>query len=115
MRPKILRCNECGGNMYQGKTEYKCINCGHTKPRFIRPDTTSPLFLMVKTKNDKDKKFLEDIMQEPVEPHRSWFFSQMDTTTVFVRTQGKRHLDVYKIDEWCEILAKEIREREGRD
>jgi len=97
--------------MLQFPDEWKCLSCGNTKPRFIKPDTSRPLFLNLEVKKPADKKFLEDIMQEPVKPRRSWYYGP--SNEIFVRIEGQKHLEVYTQEQWCMILAKEIRQREG--
>jgi len=113
MKPKTRRCPKCNGTMLQFPEQWQCLNasCGYKQDRFIRPDTTMPLFLAVKTRTPEDKKFLEDIMQEPKKPKRSWYYGP--SNEIFVRIEGQKHLEVYTQEQWCMILAKEIRQREG--
>ena len=115
MNPKIRRCPKCGQTLIQTKTKWEHIlnkyNCLYESERFIKPEN-APLFLRVETKDKEDKKFLVSIMQEPVKPRRSWFFGGPDLSIVFVRTEGKKYLDVYNKEQWTAILAKETLERE---
>jgi len=114
MKPQTRRCSKCGELLIQTETKWVHIlnkfGCRNEPERFIRKED-APLFLNVKA--DKEtKKFLEDIMQEtpaPLPPRRSWYFGGPDFNLVFVRTEGKRFLDVYNKDEWAKILAKEIK------
>ena len=118
MRPQTRKCPKCGGTLFQTARQWKhttnLYNCKYVAERFIKPDTSQPLFLNLEVRKPKDKKFLEDIMQEPIEPivpRRSWYYGGPDLSLVFVRTEGKKHLEVFTKEQWAKILAKEVSEK----
>lgn len=100
-----LRCPKCKSLLSQTDTEQVCTTCNFSRPRFIKPDTTNPLFLSVKTKRPEDKKFLEDIMFPP----KKEFKDIHEDGTIFIRNEYGKITGVTSMFDLCKKLAKEIR------
>jgi len=102
---KPIKCPKCGKSMIQTDTEHKCINCSFARPRFIKADTSNPMFLSVKTKSAEDKKFLEDIMNPHAREHKDIH----EDGTVFIRNESGKITGITTMEKICRKLVKEIK------
>lgn len=116
-RHNVLRCSSCGQHsLIRLATEYKCVKCGYSKPRFIKPTTSQPMFLNVNSKGKETKKFLEDVgrpkPEEPMKPiveeRLHWYLT--DDGHVFIK-RGSKLIDVKTQKEFTEKMAKELEEK----
>lgn len=122
MRPELRRCPKCGLPLVKYPTEWRhtseALGCDYRQERFIKPETSHPLFLAVgvKAKDKETRKFLEDIMQEPVteEKHDEW--KELIEGVVFTKTRINGIVKILKVEDFrehCERLIKEMKDKEA--
>jgi hypothetical protein len=112
---RVRRCPKCGGLLHlsNGTWQHEDKNkCNYERQVFVKLQPNM-LFLTVEAKDEKTKKFLEDIMQES--PKRNIFKEIKDNGVVFIKERlpdgSVKVLDVTTVGRLCEQLAKEIREQ----
>lgn len=121
MKPQTRPCPKCGMILLADDEEWVHLqnpyHCKYTQKRFIKSETEQPLILRlnVKVNDKKTKKFLEDIMQEPVaeEKHDEW--KEIVEGVVYTKTRINGIVKILKVEDFrehCDRLIKEMKDKE---